>query len=72
MTRFADFAALGRRLERTRGRLEKRDEVARCLAALAPGEIAAAVAFLAGRAFPASDDGYTVRVRPEVVVEVET
>src|SRR5207248_2851051 len=55
MTRFADFAALGRRLERARGRLEKRDEVARFLKALAPDEIATAVAFLAGRAFPASD-----------------
>ena len=55
MTRFADFAALGRRLERARGRLEKRDEVARFLKALAPDEIATTVAFLAGRAFPASD-----------------
>jgi DNA ligase-1 len=55
MTRFADFAALGRRLERARGRLDKRDEVARFLKALAPDEIATAVAFLAGRAFPASD-----------------
>src|SRR5205814_9415682 len=55
MTRFADFAALGRRLERARGRLEKRDEVARFLKALPPDEIATAVAFLAGRAFPASD-----------------
>src|SRR2546428_1383655 len=55
MTRFADFAALGRRLERARGRLEKRDEVARFLRALAPDEIASAVAFLAGRTFPASD-----------------
>ena len=55
MTVFADFAALGRRLERVRGRLEKRDEVARFLRGLAPGEIATAVAFLAARAFPASD-----------------
>src|SRR5881628_3338820 len=55
MTRFADFAALGRRLERARGRLEKRDEVARFLRTLAPDEIATAVAFLAARAFPASD-----------------
>src|SRR5437879_6922127 len=55
MTRFADFAALGRRLERARGRLVKRDEVARFLKALPPDEIATAVAFLAGRAFPASD-----------------
>src|SRR3989442_13073758 len=55
MTRFADFAALGRRLERARGRLEKRDEGARFLRTLAPDEIATAVAFLAARAFPASD-----------------
>jgi len=55
MTPFADFAALCRRLERARGRLEKRDEVARFLTALAPDEIPSAVAFLAGRAFPASD-----------------
>src|SRR3989441_4692418 len=55
MPRFADFAALGRRLERARGRLEKRDEVARFLRTLAPDEIATAVAFLAARAFPASD-----------------
>jgi DNA ligase-1 len=55
MTRFADFAALGRRLEQARGRLEKRDEVARFLRALAPEEIATAVAFLTGRPFPASD-----------------
>src|SRR5256714_816450 len=55
MTVFADFAALGRRLERIRGRLEKRDEVARFLRGLAPEEIATAVAFLAARAFPASD-----------------
>jgi DNA ligase-1 len=55
MTPFADFAALCRRLERARGRLEKRDEVARFLKALAPAEIPIAVAFLAGRAFAASD-----------------
>src|ERR671934_180658 len=55
MTDFADFAALGRRLERVRGRLEKRDEVARFLKGLAPEEIAAAVAFLGARVFPASD-----------------
>src|SRR5438552_15114074 len=54
-TRFAEFAAVGRRLGRARGRLEKRDEVARFLRTLAPDEIATAVAFLAARAFPASD-----------------
>src|SRR2546426_5637869 len=55
MTRFADFAALGRRLERGGGRLERRDEVAGFLRTLAPDESATAVAFLAARAFPASD-----------------
>jgi len=55
MTPFSDFAALGRRLERLRGRLEKRDEVARFLKGLDPNEIATAVAFLAGRPFPTSD-----------------
>src|SRR3989442_12100105 len=55
MRRCADLAALGRRLERARGRLEKRDEVARFLRTLAPDEIVTAVAFLAARAFPASD-----------------
>jgi DNA ligase-1 len=55
MSLFADFAALGRRLERARGRLDKRDEVARYLRGLAPEEVATAVAFLTGRAFPSSD-----------------
>src|SRR5690349_11882667 len=55
MTRFADFAALGRRLEQARGRLDKRAETARFLRSLTPDEVATAVAFLAGRAFPASD-----------------
>ncbi len=55
MTRFADFAALGRRLEQVPGRLQKRDEVARFLRGLAPEEVASAVAFLTGRAFPHTD-----------------
>ena len=55
MTRFADFAALGRRLERARGRLDKRDEVARFLKSLGADEVAAAVAFLGARPFPSSD-----------------
>jgi DNA ligase-1 len=55
MTAFAELAALGRRLERLRGRLEKQREVAGFLRALDPSEIPLAVAFLAGRAFPTSD-----------------
>src|SRR5438876_11642611 len=55
MTRFADFAALGRRLERARGRLEKRDEVARLLRTLAPDETATVVALLAAPAVSAPD-----------------
>lgn len=55
MTRFAEFAALGRRLEATAGRLGKRGLVAGFLAALEPGEVGLAVAFLSARPFPASD-----------------
>lgn len=55
MTPFAELAALGRRLERLRGRLDKLREVAAFLRALQPGEVGTAVAFLAGRPFPASD-----------------
>ncbi|HEU4368536.1 MAG TPA: ATP-dependent DNA ligase [Methylomirabilota bacterium] len=55
MTRFAEFAALGRRLEATPGRLEKRRLVADFLRALDPDEVGPAVAFLTGRPFPASD-----------------
>jgi DNA ligase-1 len=68
MTRFAELADLGRRLERTRGRLEKRDAVARFLRALAPDEITPAVAYLAGRAFATSDPRVLgVRGLPHVV-----
>src|SRR2546423_722724 len=55
MTTFADLAALGRRLERLRGRLDKQREVATFLRSLALDEVPIAVAFLAGRPFPTSD-----------------
>jgi len=55
VTRFAEFAALGRRLEATAGRLEKRRLVAGFLQAVESGEVGLAVAFLTGRPFPASD-----------------
>jgi DNA ligase-1 len=50
-----EFVSLCRRLEVTRGRLEKRRLLAQFLRGLAPDEIESAVAFLTGRAFPASD-----------------
>jgi DNA ligase-1 len=55
MTPFAELAALGRRLERTRGRLDKLREVASFLRALDAAEVPLAVAFLAGRPFATSD-----------------
>jgi DNA ligase-1 len=55
VTRLADLVALCRRLEKTRGRLDKRREVSGFLQALAPDEVPDAVAFLTGHAFPASD-----------------
>jgi DNA ligase 1 len=55
MTPFAELAALGRRLERLRGRLDKQREVATFLRALDTDEVPLAVAFLAGRPFPTSD-----------------
>jgi len=55
MTAFGEFAALGRRLEATAGRLDKRRLVAEFLGAVAPEEVGPAVAFLTGRPFPASD-----------------
>jgi DNA ligase-1 len=55
VTPFAEFAALCRRLESTRSRLEKLREVADFLARLDPDEITAAVPFLIGRPFPTSD-----------------
>jgi DNA ligase-1 len=55
VTAFADFAVLGRRLEATPGRLDKRRLVADFLRAVATDEVGLAVAFLTGRPFPASD-----------------
>jgi DNA ligase-1 len=55
VTPFVEIAALCRRLEATRGRLEKRRLLADFLRRLAPDEVEPAVAFLTGRAFPASD-----------------
>src|SRR5688572_24058495 len=55
VTPFAEFAALGRRLEATPGRLEKRRLVAEFLARVEPEEVALAVAFLTAQPFPTSD-----------------
>jgi DNA ligase-1 len=55
MTPFGELAALGRRLERLRGRLDKLREVASFLRSLDPDEVPTGVAFLAGRAFATSD-----------------
>jgi DNA ligase-1 len=55
VTPFTELAALCRRLESTRSRLEKLRDVADFLARLAPDEITAAVPFLLGRPFPTSD-----------------
>jgi DNA ligase 1 len=55
MTAFSDFAALGRRLEATPGRLGKRGLVAEFLSAVDPAEVELAVAFLTGHPFPTSD-----------------
>jgi DNA ligase 1 len=55
VTLFADFATLGRRLEATPGRLDKRRLVADFLRAVDPSEVASAVAFLTGHPFPTSD-----------------
>src|ERR687887_2288858 len=55
MTQFADFAALCRQLETSRGRLEKRRLVAEFLRNTADDEVSIAVAFLTGRPFPAGD-----------------
>jgi DNA ligase 1 len=55
VTSFRDFAGLGRRLETTPGRLDKRRLVAEFLRAVAPGEVELAVAFLTGHPFPTSD-----------------
>jgi DNA ligase-1 len=55
VTLFADFAALGRRLQTSPGRLDKRRLVADFLRAIDPDEVALAVAFLTGHPFPTSD-----------------
>jgi DNA ligase 1 len=55
MTRLADLVTLCRALEQTPGRLEKRRLVADFLRAVDADEVATAVAYLTGRAFPASE-----------------
>ena len=55
MTLFGDFAGLGRRLEVTAGRLDKRRLVADFLRAVEAGEVELVVAFLTGHPFPTSD-----------------
>ena len=55
MTPFGELVSLCRRLADSRGRLEKRRLLAEFLRGLDPAEIESAVAFLTGRAFPASD-----------------
>ena len=55
MTGFSEFATLCRRLESSRGRLDKLRLVAGFLRALEPDEVATAVAFLTGRPFPPAD-----------------
>jgi DNA ligase-1 len=53
--RFSEFAELCRRLAATPGRLDKRRLAAEYLKALDPDDVAPAVDFLTGRAFPATD-----------------
>jgi DNA ligase-1 len=55
MTRFADLAALCRSLEASPRRLDKLRLVAEFLRAVDADEVATTVAYLTGRAFPASD-----------------
>ena len=70
MTLLADFAALGRRLESSPGRLDKRRLVADFLRAIEPDEVALAVAFLTGHPFPTSDNRVLgVRGLPRGVAE---
>ena len=70
MTLFADFAALGRRLETSPGRLDKRRQVADFLRTIEPDEVALAVAFLTGHPFPTSDPRVLgVRGLPRSVAE---
>jgi DNA ligase 1 len=55
VTAFAEFAVLGRRLESTPGRLDKRRLVADFLRTVEPAEVGLAVAFLTGHPFATSD-----------------
>ena len=55
MRAFSEFAALCRRLAATPGRLDKRRLTADYLRALEADDVAPAVDFLTGRAFPATD-----------------
>jgi DNA ligase-1 len=55
VTRFEGLAVLCRRLEATPGRLDKVRLVAEFLRALDADQVSTAVAYLTGRAFPASD-----------------
>jgi DNA ligase 1 len=55
MTRFAEFVALCRALEKSPRRLEKLRLVSEFLRSLDADEVATAVAYLTGRPFPASD-----------------
>ena len=55
MALLADLTALRARVAASGGRLEKRRLVAEYLRALAPDDLARAVTYLSGRAFPASD-----------------
>ena len=55
MRGFSEFAELCRRLAETPGRLDKRRLTAEYLRALEGGDVAPAVDFLTGRAFPATD-----------------
>jgi DNA ligase 1 len=55
MARLADLVALRARVAASPGRLEKRRLVAEYLRALAPDDLARAVTYLSGRAFPVSD-----------------
>ena len=55
MALLADLTELRARVAASAGRLEKRRLVAVYLRALAPDDLARAVTYLSGRAFPASD-----------------
>lgn len=70
MSEFADLAALCQDLAASPGRLDKRRRVAAYLRGLPPDEVPSAVAFLTGRAFPASDPR-TLNVRGLLAVAGE-